>query len=253
MNLIFVIGTAGSGKSTLTASFTRFLEFHREDVMAVNLDPGSIILPYVANVDVREYIKVEELMEEYGLGPNGGLMLAHDMITGIVEDLSREIEGFTPDICIIDTPGQMELFAFRNIGAQIAHDLTTAEKGIIYLFDGVFCRDPLNYVMNMFLASAINTKFLLPQFQVISKIDLLTENQINEIVGWSEDPFLLEDSVDAKLSGMNRVISQDMIEVINRLGIDFAPVPVSSSTTEGFDYLYAELMRVFTDGGRFTP
>jgi hypothetical protein len=253
MNLIFVIGTAGSGKSTLTAAFTRFLEFHREDVMAVNLDPGSIILPYAANVDVREYIKLEDLMEEYGLGPNGGLMLAHDMIAGIVEDLSREIEGFTPDICIVDTPGQMELFAFRNIGAQIAHDLTIAEKGIIYLFDGVFCRDPLNYVMNMFLASAINTKFLLPQFQVISKIDLLTKNQTNEIVGWSEDPYLLEESVDAKLTGMNRVISQDMMEVINRLGIDFAPVPVSSSTTEGFDYLYAELMRVFTDGGRFTP
>ena len=31
--------------------------------MAVNLDPGSIILPYAANVDVRDYIKVEELME----------------------------------------------------------------------------------------------------------------------------------------------------------------------------------------------
>ncbi|MBD3207676.1 hypothetical protein GF319_15210 [Candidatus Bathyarchaeota archaeon] len=253
MNLIFVIGTAGSGKSTFTSAFTRFLEFHREDVMAVNLDPGSIILPYAANVDVREYIKVEDLMEEYGLGPNGGLMLAHDMMAGLVEELSREIEAFTPDICIVDTPGQMELFAFRNIGAQIAHDLTNAEKGIIYLFDGIFCRDPLNYVMNMFLASAINTKFLLPQFQVISKIDLLSEDQVEEIVGWSEDPFMLEESVDAKLTGMNRVISQDMMEVINRLGIDFAPIPVSSSTTEGFDYLYAELMRVFTDGGRFTP
>ena len=253
MNLIFVIGTAGSGKSTFTAAFTRFLEYHREDVMAINLDPGSIILPYVANVDVRDYIRVEDLMEEYGLGPNGGLMLAHDMMSGLVEELSRDIEAFTPDICIVDTPGQMELFAFRNIGAQIGHDLTNAEKGLVYLFDGIFCRDPLNYVMNMFLASAINTKFLLPQFQVISKIDLLSEEQVEEIVGWSEDPFMLEASVDAKLTGMNRVISQDMMEVINRLGIDFAPIPVSSSTTEGFDYLYAELMRVFTDGGRFTP
>lgn len=253
MNLVFVIGTAGSGKSSLTAALTRFLEFQREDVMAVNLDPGSIILPYAANVDVRDYIKVEELMEEYGLGPNGGLMLAHDMMAGIIQDLSRDIEDFTPDLCIVDTPGQMELFAFREIGAQIAHDLTDSEKGVIYLFDGVFCKDPLNYVMNMFLASAINTKFLLPQFQVISKIDLLTEEQVEEIAGWSEDPYTLEDSVDVKLTGMNRVISQDMMEVINRLGVDFAPIPVSSSTTQGFDYLYAELMRVFTDGGKFTP
>ena len=146
MNLIFVLGTAGSGKSTFTAKFTRFLEYHREDVMAINLDPGSMILPYAANVDVREYIKVEEIMEEYGLGPNGGLMLAHDMMSGIVEDLSNDIEDFTPDVCIVDTPGQMELFAFRNIGAEIAQNLTDVEKGVIYIFDGMQCRDPLNYV-----------------------------------------------------------------------------------------------------------
>lgn len=253
MSLVFVLGTAGCGKSTFTAKFTRFLEFNREDVMAVNLDPGSMILPYAANVDVRGYIKVEELMEEYGLGPNGGLMLAHDMMAGIVQDLSNDIEDFTPDICIVDTPGQMELFAFRDIGAQIARELTDYKKGVIYLFDGVFCRDPLNYVMNMFLASAINTRFLLPQFQVISKTDLLEEAEVEEIVGWAEDAYLLEDAIDARLTGMNRLLSQDMMEVIGRLGVEFAPVPVSSTTNEGFNYLYSELMRVFTDGGKFTP
>jgi hypothetical protein len=253
LNLVFVLGTAGCGKSTFTAKFTRFLEYHREDVMAVNLDPGSLILPYAANVDVREYIKVEDLMEEYGLGPNGGLMLAHDMMAGIVQELSNDIEDFTPDICIVDTPGQMELFAFRDIGAQIARELTDAEKGVIYLFDGVFCRDPLNYVMNMFLASAINTRFLLPQFQVISKTDLLKEEELEDIVGWAEDPYLLEEAIDARLTGMNRMISQDMIEVIERLGVEFSPIPVSSSTNEGFNDLYADLMRVFTDGGKFTP
>jgi len=253
LSLIFVLGTAGCGKSTFTAKFTRFLEFHREDVMAVNLDPGSIIVPYAANVDVRAYIKVEELMEDYGLGPNGGLMLAHDMMAGIVQNLSSDIEDFTPDICIVDTPGQMELFAFRDIGAQIARELTDYQKGVIYIFDGVFCRDPLNYVMNMFLASAINTRFLLPQFQVISKTDLLKEAEGEEIVGWAEDAYLLEDAIDARLTGMNRLLSQDMMEVIGRLGVEFAPVPVSSTTNEGCSYLYSELMRVFTDGGKFTP
>ena len=253
MNLIFVLGTAGSGKSTFTAKFTRFLEMNREDVMSVNLDPGSLILPYAANVDVREYIKVEELMEDYGLGPNGGLMVAHDMMAGIVDQLSSDIEDFTPDICIVDTPGQMELFAFRNIGAQIAQELTDADKGVVYLFDATFSQDPLNYVMNMFLASAINLRFSLPQFQVISKIDLIDESVLEEITGWAEDIYLLEESVDARLSGLNRVISQDMMEVINRMGIEFAPIPVSSETNEGFIYLYAELMRVFSDGGKFSP
>ena len=253
MNLIFVLGTAGSGKSTFTAKFTRFLEFQREDVMAVNLDPGSLILPYAANVDVREYIKVEEIMEEYGLGPNGGLMLAHDMMAGIVEDLSNEIEDFTPDVCIVDTPGQMELFAFRNIGAQIAQNLTDAEKGVIYIFDGMQCRDPLNYVMNMFLATAINTKFFLPQYHLISKIDALDEMQLEEMISWSEDPFALEEAVDARLTGLNRTMSQDMMEIINRIGLEFQPIPISSVTNDGFSDLYAQLMMTFTDGGKFTP
>ncbi len=253
MNLIFVLGTAGSGKSTFTAKFTRFLEFHREDVMAVNLDPGSMILPYAANVDVREYIKVEEIMEDYGLGPNGGLMLAHDMMAGIVEDLSNDIEDFTPDICIVDTPGQMELFAFREIGAQIAQELTDSEKGVIYIFDGIQCRDPLNYVMNMFLASAINTKFFLPQYHLISKIDALDDYQLEEIVSWSEDEFSLEEAVDARLTGLNRTMSQDMMEIINRIGMDFDPIPVSSTNNDGFAELYSKLMLTFTDGGKFTP
>jgi GTPase SAR1 family protein len=231
----------------------RFLEYHREDVMSVNLDPGAKSLPYSANVDVREYIKVEELMEEYGLGPNGGLMLAHDMMSSIVEKLSNDIEDFTPDIVIVDTPGQMELFAFRNIGAQIAKDLTDFKKGIIYLFDALFCRDPLNYVMNMFLASAINIRFFLPQFQVISKSDLVQDYELEEITGWAEDPFLLEESIDARLTGLNRLVSQDMMEVINRLGVDFAPIPVSSSNNMGFNDLYGQLMLTFTDGGKFTP
>jgi len=253
MNLIFIIGTAGSGKSNLTAAFTRWLEMQREDVMAVNLDPGATVLPYAANVNVRDYIKVEELMERYSLGPNGGLMLACDMMVEIVDKLSQDIEDFTPDICVVDTPGQMELFAFRDIGAQIAEGLTEAPKGMVYLFDAGFSRDPLNYVMNMFIASAINNRFLLPQFSVLSKADLLEDEELEEMRGWYEDVSLLEEAIDARLSGMNRLISQDMMEVISRLGVEFTPIPVSTVNNMGFNALYGELTRVFTGGERFTP
>ncbi len=253
MHLIFMVGTAGSGKSSLTATFTRWLEMQREDVMAVNLDPGAPSLSYSANVDVRDYVKVEDIMEEYNLGPNGGLVAATDLIKDYVEELTNDIEDFTPDICIVDTPGQMELFAFRDIGAEVASKLTDADKGVVYLFDAGFCRDPLNYVMNMFLASAINTRFQLPQFQVISKIDLLKEKELEAMMSWSEDPETLEAAIDARLSGMNKEISQDMLEVIERIGVEFSPIAVSSKTQDGFHVLYSELQRVFTGGEKFTP
>jgi len=221
--------------------------------MAVNLDPGVLVVPYSANVDVREYIRVEDLMEKYALGPNGGLVLACDMMVEIIDDLARDIEDFSPDIALLDTPGQMELFAFRDIGAQIADGISDAPKAVIYLFDSTFCRDPLNYVMNMFIASAIGNRFLLPQLSVLSKVDLLAEEELEEVSGWSEDPLRLEDAVNRRLTGLNRLISLDMMEVISRLGVEFTPIPVSSKTNLGFINLYAEISKVLVGGERFTP
>ncbi|MEE8354187.1 MAG: ATP/GTP-binding protein [Candidatus Bathyarchaeia archaeon] len=251
MYLIFILGTAGSGKSELTGVFTRWLELQGENAMAVNLDPGAISIPYSANVDVRDYIRVESLMEEYGLGPNGGLMLASEMMLEIVEQLSSDLDDFGPDIAIIDTPGQMEMFAFRDVGARIAEELSDEGKGVIYLFDGGFSRDPLNYVMTMFLASAISNRFLLPQISVLSKADLLGD-ELEELEGWGEDPMLLEAAIDARLTGMNRLMSQDMMEIIGRLGMEFNPIPFSTRTNLGFNRLYSEMSRVFMGGERFT-
>jgi GTPase SAR1 family protein len=251
MYLIFVLGTAGSGKSELTGVFTRWLELQGEDAMAVNLDPGAITLPYSANVDVRDYIRVESLMEEYGLGPNGGLMLASEMMLEIVEQLASDLDDFGPDIALVDTPGQMEMFAFRDVGARIAEEISDEGKGVIYLFDAGFSRDPLNYVMSMFLASAINNRFLLPQISVLSKADLL-EEELEEMEAWAEDPNLLEEAIDARLTGMNRLMSQNMMEVINRLGLEFNPIPFSTRTNLGFNRLYSEMSRVFMAGEPFT-
>jgi hypothetical protein len=41
----------------------------------VNLDPGNDVLPYKCAVDVMELIKLEDVMREMQLGPNGGVFL----------------------------------------------------------------------------------------------------------------------------------------------------------------------------------
>src|SRR5207253_2690346 len=80
VNAIFITGTAGSGKSLLTS---RLLHWYRESKaypIALNLDAGAVSLPYDPVVDVRNYIDIATLMENYGLGPNGSLVMARDMI-----------------------------------------------------------------------------------------------------------------------------------------------------------------------------
>ncbi|MBS7621842.1 ATP/GTP-binding protein, partial [Candidatus Bathyarchaeota archaeon] len=65
MFIVFIIGTAGSGKSQLTAAFSEWLMLSKQDVAIVNLDPGALTLPYRPDVDARDYISVDKIMEEY--------------------------------------------------------------------------------------------------------------------------------------------------------------------------------------------
>jgi len=100
----FIVGTAGSGKSMLTAAFANWLHLQKQDVITVNLDPGVITMPYTPDIDIRDYIKIEQLMHDYQLGPNGALIMAADLIADEVERLSDEIATFKPDVALIDTP-----------------------------------------------------------------------------------------------------------------------------------------------------
>lgn len=120
MPVVFIIGTAGSGKSYFTAAFAEWLKMNKQDVATVNLDPGTLKLPYSPDVDVRNYVNATDLMEKYGLGPNGAAIMAADLIADEVENLTRDIDEAHADLVIVDTPGQMELFAFRLVDPTLS-------------------------------------------------------------------------------------------------------------------------------------
>jgi GTPase SAR1 family protein len=50
--VLFVVGTAGAGKSSLVTAFQRWSRFQEVDAIAVNLDPGAERLHYDAEFDV---------------------------------------------------------------------------------------------------------------------------------------------------------------------------------------------------------
>jgi GTPase SAR1 family protein len=252
MVIIFVIGTAGSGKSLFTASFTEWLKVSKQKTVTVNLDPGVMTLPYSPDIDIRNRINIDQIMEEYNLGPNGALVLAADLIAEETQRIGGEIEDLQSDVVVVDTPGQMELFAFRASGPYIANELTKDQKAIIYLFDAVFSYNPLNYVSNMFLSAAVYNRFFFPQMHVLSKCDLLPPEKAEQIVEWSTDPQLIENVIDEKLSGTRRLLSRDMVQAIYRLGLDFQLIPVSGKTNEGIINLSSALERILTGGEKFT-
>jgi GTPase SAR1 family protein len=252
MSIVFIVGTAGSGKSLLTSAFSEWLKMAKQDVAILNLDPGVATLPYTPDVDVRDYVNIGNLMEEYQLGPNGALILAADLIAEQSNTLGREIEELDADLILVDTPGQMELFAFRASGPYIAAELTKEQKAIVYLFDSVFSLDPANYVSNLFLSAAVYNRFLLPQTHALSKCDLLSAEKTDMIIEWSANPKMLESAIDEKLKGTKRLLSRDMTHAIYRLGLRFSLVPVSAKTNDGLINLNTLLERIFTGGDQFT-
>jgi hypothetical protein len=77
-------------------------------------------MPYNPDIDIRDFIVLEEVMTEYELGPNGAMILASDLMVNFLDDLRDEIDEYNPDWVFVDTAGQLELFAFRETGPLIA-------------------------------------------------------------------------------------------------------------------------------------
>jgi GTPase SAR1 family protein len=250
--IAFIIGTAGSGKSLLTAALSEWLKMAKQDVAVVNLDPGALKLPYSPDVDVRNYVDVGNLMEKYCLGPNGALILAADLIADQIDNLTGDIEAANADLVLVDTPGQMELFAFRASGPYIVNELTKETKAIVYMYDAVFSINPLNYVSNMFLSAAVYNRFFQPQIHLLSKCDLLPEAEVKTITDWATNPRVLEDSIEQKLKGTKRLFSTNMMRAITQLGIKSLLIPVSAKTNQGLTNFNTALERILTGGEKYT-
>ncbi len=251
MPTVFIIGTAGSGKSLFTAAFSEWLKMSKQDVAVVNLDPGALKLPYSPDVDVRNYVDVGNLMEKYELGPNGAVILAADLIADEIENVTRDVESTNADLILVDTPGQMEVFAFRASGPYIVNELTKEPKALIYLFDSVFSNNPLNYVSNMFLSAAVYNRFFQPQVHLLTKTDLLPKKEISKIADWSNNPHALEDAID-KLEGAKQLFSRNMMRAIIQLGLKFRLIPVSAKSNQGMNNINLVLERILTGGEKYT-
>jgi GTPase SAR1 family protein len=251
MPIVFIIGTAGSGKSLFTAAFSEWLKMAKQDVAVVNLDPGVLKLPYSPDVDIRNYVNVGNLMEKYELGPNGAVILAADLIADEIENVTRDVEAANADLVLVDTPGQMELFAFRASGPYIVNELTKEPKALVYLFDSVFSVNPLNYVSNMFLSAAVYNRFFQPQVHLLSKVDLLPKKEVDKITDWAANPHVLESAIN-ELEGAKRLFSRNMIRAISQLGLKFMLMPVSAKTNDGLNNVNTILERILTGGEKYT-
>jgi len=246
-----VTGTAGSGKSLLTAALKDWYVNRGEDAIAVNLDPGVVDLPYEADVDIRESVQLQDVMEEYGLGPNGALVLATDLVATKLGQLQEQIESFNAENVIVDTPGQTELFAYRESGEFIVSELKADSKLLLFLVDPLLAGTPSNFLSLALLSASVGLRMNIPKITVLTKRDIAKE-RVKLIAEWSKGTRAFEDALAGTKNGEQYSLYSELFRSIRKLSFGADLYPVSSVTREGMIALIGEMTRIARGGEEFT-
>jgi GPN-loop GTPase len=247
LDAIFITGTAGSGKSALTSRLIQWYKDNSAYPVSLNLDPGSFKLPYEPDVDVRDYIEVSTLMEKYDLGPNGSLVMASDLIATRLDEIQTEVNELNPDYVIIDTPGQIELFAFRASGPYFVTNFQADNKASLFAFDGMLVSSPVNYISISLLSSAVKLRLKMAQVNALTKRDLLLD-RLQDILEWSTSMTSLEKSLDSEKDSEYSLLCKEIARSYSLGGFAEDLFAISNLTMSGMVNLVAALARILNQG-----
>ena len=185
--VVLVVGMAGSGKSTLMQRLNIHCNEQKTKAYYINLDPAVKSVPFAANIDIRDTVNYKEVMQQYGLGPNGGIITSLNLFSTrfdqVLEILERRADDL--DYIFIDTPGQIEVFTW-SAGGQIIHELLASSfpTVVLYISDTVRSENPTTFMSNMLYACSVLYKSRLPMICVFNKIDVVSHEFAQ---GWIQD------------------------------------------------------------------
>jgi len=229
---IVILGSAGSGKSLLTASFGEYLWKEGYTVKLVNLDPGCAVLPYKCDYDVRGIFTVEEIMRREGLGPNGAMLRAMEELCKI------KIPKFNADYTLIDTPGQLEVFVFHKSGPKIVESLQDPVG--LFIIDGTINVEdlPAAYLY----ALAVRYRLEVNMITAINKADLLSKAKAEKIRGYLFNPSKFRGKLKPK--GVLQDLYIPLSDLLQKV-VPAQRIPlISAKTGKGLDELLNMLYEV---------
>lgn len=247
--LVYFLGPAGSGKSTMAGAFHDWLELNGYDSVLVNLDPGVRSLPYDPFIDIREKVRLDEVMERYGLGPNGAQVVCADLLALELNWLVQGLEEVDTHYILVDTPGQMELFLFREAARLIVNNLS-GRSIMALLFDPLLSRTANGFVTQLMLAQTTAVRFPLPQVSLLSKVDLLEPGELERIRLWSQDLDALWLEAMDDTASIEGTLALEMVKVFQSMSTSTTLIPTSCQEGEqqGLDDLYTMIQMTCAGG-----
>ncbi len=248
---IFMLGPAGSGKTSLAWSFGKWVaEEYDLSVSFVNLDPAVEYLPYKPDFDVRDFINVKDIMVNEGLGPNGAILKSIDMLVSMSDIITESLKKLKSEIIFVDTPGQSELFVFRDSGPKLVKTFKRFSIPVaLYLNESTLIHKLKEAVIAYLMSLIIRLRLDVPVLPIISKSDL-SRNTLNHT--FPEELSTLSFKLRSEGEDLLSEFMSDLLTVMNHYAIPTRLVRVSTITREGFEDLYALIHEVFCACGDLT-
>lgn len=156
-------------------------------IHVANLDPAAEHFGYELAFDIKDLISVEEVMGELGLGPNGGLIYCMEYLMNNLDWLQDHLDNFDDDeYLILDCPGQLELYThvplMRNVIDRMRMWGYDSSMVAVFLIDVTFVIDIPKFISGSLLSLSAMIALELPHVNVLTKCDLIAEEEVDRIL-----------------------------------------------------------------------